>query len=122
MIIKPDRKKIRQKKHLRIRKRIVGTPEVPRLAVYRSLKHIYAQLIDDTKGMTILSASTLEASVKSDEGSGGGVDIAKKVGQLLGQKALEKGIKSIVFDRGGNIYHGRIKAVADGAREAGLEF
>lgn len=122
MINKPDRKKIRQKKHLRIRKRIVGTPEVPRLAVYRSLKHMYAQLIDDTKGVTVLSASTLEASIKNDEGHGGSVDSAKKVGQILAQKALEKGIKNVVFDRGGNIYHGRVKAVADGAREAGLEF
>ena len=122
MIIKPDRKKIRQKKHQRIRQRIRGTAENPRLAVYRSLKHIYAQLIDDNAGITLVSASTTEAPLKTDLTYGGNVEAAKQVGQLLAQKASEKGIKSVVFDRGGNIYHGRVKAVAEGAREAGLEF
>ena len=122
MIIKLDRKKIRQKKHQRIRQRIRGTAENPRLAVYRSLKHIYAQLIDDNAGVTLVSASTTEAPLKNDLTYGGNVDAAKQVGQLLAQKASEKGIKSVVFDRGGNIYHGRVKAVAEGAREAGLEF
>ena len=122
MIIKPDRKKIRRKKHLRIRKNIVGTAQKPRLAVYRSIKHIYAQLIDDKAGITLVSASTLEAPLKSEVEYGGNVEAAKQVGQLLARKATEKGIREVIFDRGGNIYHGRIKAVAEGAREAGLEF
>lgn len=118
MLIKPDRKKIRQKKHLRIRKNIKGTAEKPRLAVYRSLKHIYAQLIDDNKGHTLVAASTKELKLEN----GGNKEAAKQVGDLLGKKAVEKGIKTVVFDRGGNLYHGRVKAVAEGAREAGLEF
>lgn len=122
MITKPDRKKIRQKKHLRIRKQIQGTAERPRLAVYRSLKHMYAQLIDDTKGVTLVAASTLETSLKGELEIGCNVEAAHKVGQLLAQKALEKGIKEVVFDRGGSIYHGRVKAIAEGAREAGLVF
>lgn len=122
MIIKPDRKKIRRKKHLRIRKNIAGTVERPRLAVYRSLKHIYVQLIDDKTGTTIVSASTLEAPLKGELEYGGNVEAAQKVGRVLGEKALAKGIRQVIFDRGGNIYHGRVKAVAEGAREAGLEF
>ncbi len=122
MIIKPDRKKIRLKKHLRIRKGLDGTTERPRLAVYRSVKHMYAQLIDDTNGRTVVSASTLEAPLKTELETGGNIEAAKKVGEMIAKKALEKGIKNVVFDRGGNIYHGRVKAVADGAREAGLEF
>lgn len=122
MITKPDRKKIRQKKHLRIRKQIQGTAERPRLAVYRSLKHMYAQLIDDTKGVTLVAASTLEASFKGESETGCNAEAAHKVGQILAQKALEKGIKEVVFDRGGSIYHGRVKAIAEGAREAGLVF
>lgn len=122
MIIKPDRKKIRQKKHLRIRKNIQGTAECPRLAVYRSLKNMYAQLIDDDKGVTLVTASTLEAPLKGELGYAGNIDAAYKVGQLLAQKALQKGIKEVIFDRGGCIYHGRVKAVAEGARAAGLEF
>lgn len=120
MIIKPDRKKIRQKKHLRIRKQIKGTAERPRLAVYRSLKHVYAQLIDDEKGVTLVAVSTLEAPIKGEVESTGDTEAAHKVGQVLAQKALKKGIKEVVFDRGGMIYHGRVKAVAEGAREAGL--
>lgn len=122
MFTKIDRKKIRQKKHLRIRKRITGTTDCPRLAVYRSLNHMYAQLIDDTKGITLVSSSTLDSNLKADIANSGNVEAAKKVGELLAKRALEKGIHSVVFDRSGNIYHGRIKAVADGAREAGLEF
>jgi len=122
MLNKPDRKMIRQKKHLRIRKNIAGTAERPRLAVYRSLKHMYAQLIDDKAGCTLVAASTLEAPLKAELSTGGDLEAAKKVGELLGKKALEKGIRSVVFDRGGNLYHGRVKALADGAREAGLEF
>ncbi len=122
MITKPDRKNIRQKKHLRIRKHIQGTAERPRLAVYRSLKHIYAQLIDDVQGVTLVAASTLEAPLKGELETGSNTEAAHKVGQLLAQKALEKGIKEVIFDRGGIIYHGRVKAIAEGAREAGLIF
>jgi len=122
VITKLNRKKVRQKKHLRIRKNIHGTAECPRLAVYRSLKNMYAQLIDDTNGVTLVMASTLEASLKEESGYGGNKDAAYKVGQLLAQKAIQKGIKEVIFDRGGSIYHGRVKAVAEGAREAGLEF
>lgn len=122
MIIKQDRKKIRLKRRLRIRKGLDGTAQRPRLAVYRSVKHMYAQLIDDTNGRTIVSASTLEAPLKTELETGGNIEAAKKVGEMIAKKALEKGIKNVVFDRGGNLYHGRVKAVADGAREAGLEF
>ena len=122
MIHPIHRKTVRQKKHLRIRKKIVGTPDVPRLAVFRSLHHIYAQIIDDTKGMTLLSASTLEAPLKETLDNTGNTEAAKKVGLEIGKKAREKGITEVVFDRGGNIYHGRVKALAEGAREAGLNF
>jgi large subunit ribosomal protein L18 len=122
-LIKPINKKaIRQKKHLRIRKNIIGTPGAPRLAVFRSLQHIYAQIIDDTKGVTLLSASTLEAPLKGALDNTGNVEAAKSVGLEIGKKAIEKGITEVVFDRGGNIYHGRVKALAEGAREAGLVF
>lgn len=122
MIIKPDRKKIRQKKHLRIRKHIQGTAERPRLAVYRSVKHIYVQLIDDINGVTLVAASTLEQPLKGELESGGNIEAAHKVGELLAKKALKNGIKEVIFDRGGNVYHGRVKAIAEGAREAGLAF
>ncbi len=122
MINQIDRKAVRQKKHLRIRKNIVGTPSHPRLAVFRSLHHMYAQIIDDTKGVTLVSASTLEAPLKGALDNTGNVEAAKKVGLEIGKKALEKGITEVVFDRGGNIYHGRVKALAEGAREAGLNF
>ena len=111
------RKKIRTHKHKRMRFSIKGTPQLPRLAVFRSAKHIYAQVIDDTKGVTLASASTL--TVKSE---GTKTEAAKAVGAAVAQKALEAGITKVVFDRGGNLYHGRIQAVAEGAREAGLEF
>ncbi len=116
-----NRKKIRQKKHLRIRKHIKGTAEKPRLAVFRSLKHIRAQVIDDKNNTTLVSASTLDADFKGNAENGCNVEGAKKVGELLAKKALEKGIDTVVFDRGGYLYHGRIKAVAEGAREAGLK-
>ena len=122
MINPINRKAVRQKKHLRIRKNIVGTPDCPRLAVFRSLQHIYAQIIDDTKGVTLLSASTLEAPLKGALENTGNVEAAKKVGMEIGKKAMEKGLTEVVFDRGGNIYHGRVKALAEGAREAGLNF
>lgn len=117
MITKTPRKKIRAKKHLKVRKRLSGTPARPRLCVYRSLTNIYAQVIDDVAGNTLVAASSLEL-----EGSGSNKDAAKKVGELIAKKALEKGITRVVFDRGGNIYHGRIQALAEGAREAGLDF
>lgn len=117
MITKTPKKKIRAKKHWKLRHNITGTPERPRLSVYRSLKNIYAQIIDDVAGVTLVAASSLEL-----EGFGGNVEAARKVGELVAKKALAKGIEKVVFDRGGNIYHGRIKALAEGAREAGLDF
>ncbi len=111
----------RKRRHVRIRRRVVGTTERPRLSVYRSLNQIYAQVIDDTKGVTFVAASSLDTSFKSAKGKGN-VAMAKEVGILIAKRAVEKGIKQIVFDRSGYLYHGRIKALADGAREAGLEF
>ena len=119
MIKKKSSNIARMKRHQRVRKNISGTAERPRLSVYRSLNHIYAQIIDDTKGTTLVSASSLD---KDFEGYGGNIDGAKTVGNLVAKKALEKGIKAVVFDRGGYIYHGRVAALADGAREGGLEF
>ena len=113
-----QRNVIRQRVHFRIRQKMQGTTERPRLNVYRSLNHIYAQIIDDAKGETLLSASSLAPKVKT----GGNVAAAKEVGKLVAERAIEKGIKRVVFDRGGYLYHGRIKALADAAREAGLEF
>ncbi len=115
-----DRKAIRQKKHYRIRKYISGTGACPRLAVYRSAKHMYAQIIDDTKGVTLAAASTLDPSLKGSYG--GNKEAAANVGKLIAAKAQEKGIKEVIFDRGGLLYHGRVAALADGAREGGLEF
>jgi len=117
-----NKKAVRRKKHLRIRKNIAGTPGCPRLAVYRSLQHIYAQIIDDTKGETLFSASTLEAPLKGTMDHTGNVEAAKKVGLEIGKRAVDQGITEVVFDRGGAIYHGRVKALAEGAREAGLQF
>lgn len=111
------RKKIRTHKHKRMRFRITGTPERPRLAVFRSAKHIYAQIIDDVKGVTLVSASTLNVNAEGTK-----TDAAKAVGEAVAKKALDAGITQVVFDRGGNIYHGLIKALAEGAREAGLDF
>lgn len=120
MFKKVDRKARRQKKHYRVRRYISGTAEYPRLAVYRSANHIYAQIIDDTVGRTLVAASTLDAALKGSYG--GNIEAAKNVGKLLAERALEKGIKGVVFDRGGLLYHGRVAALAEGAREAGLEF
>ena len=117
MIKQTPRRAIRQKKHWRTRNKIKGTAERPRLAVFRSTQHIYAQIIDDTVGNTLVSASTLDVKVDGTK-----TDAAKAGGEAVAKKALEKGIDKVVFDRGGNLYHGRIKALADGAREAGLDF
>lgn len=117
-----NRKEARQRRHLRIRKKVFGTLERPRLAVFRSLHHIYAQVIDDTTGKTLVSASTVEPEVRKALESTGNAEAANRVGKLIGDRALAQGIKSVVFDRGGNLYHGRVKALAEGAREAGLAF
>lgn len=122
MINKPNRNEARLRKHLRVRKKVEGTTERPRLNVFRSLKNIYAQIIDDTTGHTLVSASTLDEAIKGKVEYGGNKDAAKEVGKLVAQKALDKGIKAVVFDRGGYLYHGRVKELAEGAREAGLEF
>lgn len=122
MIKKPDRKTLRQKRRLRVRKKVVGTPERPRLNVFRSLKHIYAQVIDDTRGVTLVSASTLSPELKGSLAGGGNQEAASAVGRLIAEKALQKGIKKVVFDRAGYLYHGRVKTLADAAREGGLEF
>jgi len=118
MITQNKRNAIRQRIHDRIRRKLSGTGERPRLNVYRSLSHIYAQLIDDQKGETLVSASTISLKVKA----GGNLAAAKEIGKAVAERAVEKGIKKVVFDRGGYLYHGRIKALADAAREAGLEF
>ena len=122
MINKPNRNEIRLRKHDRVRKKITGTSERPRLNVFRSLKNIYVQIIDDSTGQTLVSASTLDEALKGKLACGGNKSAAKEVGKLIGEKAVEKGIKLVVFDRGGYLYHGRVKELAEGAREAGLEF
>ncbi len=119
MIKKPDSNKARLKRHGRIRNKISGTAECPRLNVFRSAKHIYAQIIDDVAGVTLASASTVE---KDFTGNGGNKEAARIVGKNLAQKAKAKGIEQVVFDRGGYIYHGRVKELAEGAREGGLKF
>lgn len=122
MITKGDKNKARLKRHLRVRRKIQGTAARPRLNVYRSSKHIYAQLIDDVAGVTLVSASTVDKELSSAIGNGGNVESARKVGELIAKRAQEQGHKNVVFDRGGYLYHGRIQALADAAREAGLEF
>lgn len=122
MIRKPGSNVARVRKHLRVRKKIKGTQERPRLNVFRSLKHIYAQIIDDTTGNTLVSASTVDEALKGKIEFGGNKDAAKEVGKLVAVKAVEKGIKKVVFDRGGYLYNGRIKELAEAAREAGLDF
>ncbi|MGI5959841.1 MAG: 50S ribosomal protein L18 [Massiliimalia sp.] len=119
MVNKPDKNKARLKRHRRVRAKVSGTASCPRLNVFRSSKHIYAQLIDDVNGVTLVAASSMD---KDFEGNGGNKEAAKKVGQLIGKKAMEKGIEEVVFDRGGYLYHGRVKELADGARESGLKF
>ncbi|MDP4179738.1 MAG: 50S ribosomal protein L18 [Bacillota bacterium] len=122
MINKPNRNEIRLRKHLRVRKKIKGTPERPRLDVYRSLNHIYAQVIDDSTGNTLVAASSLDVALKGKVKFAGNKEAAKEVGKLIATKAVAKGIKLVVFDRGGYLYHGRVKELAEAAREAGLEF
>lgn len=118
MVNKPDKNEARLRRHRRVRGKISGTAERPRLDVFRSSKHIYAQIIDDVAGVTLVSASSME---KGFEGFGGNIEAAGKVGKMIAEKALEKGIKTVVFDRGGFVYHGRVKALAEGACEGGLE-
>ena len=119
MLIKQDKNKARQKRHLRVRNHIAGTAARPRLNVFRSLKNIYAQIIDDEKGVTLVSASSKD---KGFSQYGGNVEAAKAIGAAVAKKALAKGITEVVFDRGGYIYHGRVAALAEAAREAGLKF
>ena len=122
MISKESRTEIRRNKHRKIRNRFSGTAERPRLCVFRSNNHMYAQIIDDTVGNTLVSASTLQKDVKAELSKTNNVEAAAHLGTVLAKKALEKGITTVVFDRGGFIYQGKIKALADAAREAGLEF
>ena len=122
MVRKESRQKVRVKKHNRMRNRFSGTAERPRLAVFRSNNHMYAQIIDDTVGNTLVSASTLEKAVKSELEKTNNVDAAAYLGTVIAKRAIEKGIKTVVFDRGGFIYQGKIAALAEAAREAGLEF
>ena len=122
MVSKESRSKVRVKKHKRLRNRFSGTAERPRLAVFRSNNHMYAQIIDDTVGNTLVSASTLQKDVKAELTKTNNVEAAAHLGTVIAKRALEKGITTVVFDRGGFIYQGKIKALADAAREAGLEF
>jgi len=122
MIPNTSKDQTRRRIHQRLRNRLEGSQERPRLNVYRSLNHIYAQVIDDGSGATLVSASTGQGRKKGEKRTGGNVASAKEVGKVIAQRAQEKGIKKVVFDRGGYLYHGRIKALADAAREAGLEF
>ena len=122
MVNKESRQKVRVKKHMKIRNRFKGTTARPRLAVFRSNNHMYAQIIDDTVGNTLVSASTLQKDVKANLEKTNNVDAAAYLGTVIAKKALEKGIKDVVFDRGGFIYQGKVQALADAAREAGLNF
>lgn len=117
-----SKRESRERRHKRIRKKVFGVPGRLRLSVYRSLNHIYAQIIDDFKGRTIVFASSLDKELKDKQSNKGNIETAKQIGELIAKKALVGGIKRVVFDRGGYLYHGRIKALADAAREAGLEF
>ena len=119
MVSKVNKNAMRLKRHVRVRGKISGTPEMPRLNVFRSEANIYAQVIDDVNGVTLVSANTLE---KGFEGATGNAEAAKKVGLVLAERAKEKGIETVVFDRGGYVYHGRVAALAEGAREGGLKF
>ena len=122
MVSKKSRTAVRENKHRRMRHHLAGTAVRPRLAVFRSNNHMYAQIIDDTVGNTLVSASTLQKDVNADLAKTNNVEAASKVGEVIAKRALEKGIKSVVFDRGGFIYQGKVKALAEAAREAGLEF
>lgn len=122
MVNKESRREVRIKKHMRVRNHLAGTADRPRLAVFRSNNHMYAQIIDDSVGNTIVAASTVEKSIKEALEQTDNVDAAAYVGKVVAERALEKGIKTVVFDRGGFIYQGKVQALADAAREAGLEF
>ena len=122
MVSKESRQLVRAKKHMKIRNRFSGTAERPRLAVFRSNNHMYAQIIDDTVGNTLVSASTLEKEIKAELEKTNNVDAAAYLGTVIAKRAIEKGIKEVVFDRGGFLYQGKVAALADAAREAGLEF
>lgn len=122
MIKKPNSNTNRRKRHLRVRNKVTGTAQRPRLNVYRSTKNIYAQIIDDINGKTLAAASSLDQQIKDQVNYGGNKEAAKLVGTLIAQRALEKSIEEVVFDRGGYIYHGRVRELAEGAREAGLKF
>lgn len=122
MVSKKVRSEVRKNKHRRIRSRLSGTPEKPRLSVFRSNKHMYAQVIDDEAGNTIVSASTLQSEVKDGLEKTNDITAASRLGEVIAKKALDNGIKTVVFDRGGYIYQGKVKALADAAREAGLQF
>lgn len=122
MITKASKNDLRMKRHLRVRTKVFGTAERPRLNVFRSLNNIYAQIINDDAGVTLVAASSLDKELKETLAKGGNKEAAKAVGQLIAQKAVEAGIKQVVFDRGGYIYHGRVMELASAAREAGLEF
>lgn len=122
MLRKQNKNEARQKRHLRVRKTIKGTAARPRLNVFRSLQHIYAQIIDDVTGTTLVAASTVDKEVAAAVEFGGNIEAAKAVGAAIAKRAQEKGITQVVFDRGGYIYHGRVAALAEAAREAGLEF
>ena len=120
MVSKRNKAELRQKKHMRLRNRLSGTPERPRLSVFRSDKHMYAQIIDDVAGNTLCAASTLDKDAKLEITNN--IEAAQYVGKAIAEKAMAKGIKAVVFDRGGFLYHGKVQALADAAREAGLEF
>ena len=122
MIGKIDKNKIRKRKHVRVRKKISGTADCPRLCVYRSNSHIYAQIIDDEAGVTLVSASSLDTDIKGELSNGSNIQAASAVGKLVAERAAAKEIKDVVFDRGGYLYHGRVQALAEAAREAGLNF
>ncbi|MBR0147684.1 MAG: 50S ribosomal protein L18 [Lachnospiraceae bacterium] len=122
MVSKKSRTEVRRKKHMKVRNRLSGTATKPRLCVFRSNMHIYAQIIDDEAGNTLVAASTVEKSVSSELEKTNDVKAAEYLGSVIGKRAVEKGISTVVFDRGGYIYHGKIKALADAAREAGLQF
>lgn len=120
MITKPDKNAVRKKRHARVRAKLTGTAVRPRLNVFRSNQHIYAQVIDDVNGVTLVSASTLDKELTLNGTSN--IEAATKVGEIVAKRAVEKGVKEVVFDRGGYLYHGRVKALAEAAREAGLQF
>ncbi|MBI5409741.1 MAG: 50S ribosomal protein L18 [Nitrospirae bacterium] len=117
-----DKIEAKERRHKRVRKKVVGTPEKPRLNVFRSLDHIYAQIIDDYSSKTLTAASSIDKELREKIKTGGNIETAKLVGGLIAKRAVDKGIKKVVFDRGGYLYHGRVKALADAAREGGLEF